>query len=331
MRNKKINVQSIEQNNSKNAMNKREQLPLKDKKENKINSKKPENKSEIKKDANNNQSSEKSNFWDKTKNFFKDIWADKLKRYITIGIVSALLITVIVVPIAVTATKKDSDSDSDSKNDSETESEPKYECSEPDYITPDCTGVCPNPYDIQVYSDCILKKKLINECKYKEGAELTNFVLEAIKRHNILRACHNAQPMMFNCEILKISQDYAEKMPSGHSGTTFHDKWMGENLFWSTGMSLTGDYPVNRWYNEIVDYNFETGASSNGNAVGHFTQVVWKDSNELGIGYYCKERSCCVVGNYFPGGNFNNNYLTQVQKMQEQSLNSQIASIELYI
>ena len=266
------------------------------------------NNNEIKKDVNKNQSSNKPNFWDKTKNFFKEIWANKFKRYIAIGIVSTVVVVIIVVSVAVSLSKSDSDSDS----------EPfiYYECSDPEYETPDCSGACSNPYNIEVYTECALRKKLINECKYKNGSALADFVIEAIKRHNVLRACHNAEPLMFNCEILKISQDYANKIPSGHSQTTFHGNWMGENLYWSWGKTLTGNNPVDSWYNEISNYDFEEGKSSNGEVTGHFTQVVWKSSRELGIGYYCEGTSCCVVGNYYPGGNYNNRYTTEVQAKQ---------------
>ena len=140
--------------------------------------------------------------------------------------------------------------------------------------------------------------------------------MEAIKRHNILRACHNAEPLMFNCEIMKLSQDYAETEPEGHSNNrNFNGQWMGENYFWSSGMKLTGDYPVNDWYREISNYNFDTGK---GNGItGHFTQVVWKNSKEFGIGYHCNGSTCYVIGNYSPGGNFNNDYLNQVQGLQQ--------------
>jgi hypothetical protein len=60
-----------------------------------------------------------------------------------------------------------------------------------------------------VYSDEALKSKL-KECGYEELSISFKFCFSAIKRHNILRACHNAPPLMFNCKILKISQDYAK-------------------------------------------------------------------------------------------------------------------------
>lgn len=320
----KINLSVNEQNNSKNVLQKKnEKLPLKDSQQknqninqNKSNQIKNNSKNKENQNNNNNQSSENNSFCHKIKNFFKDLWSNKLKRYITIGIISAVILVVVIIVVVVCVRKKSDSSDSNENKDNKGKtSDSNTESNEPELIDPITTGICDKPYDIQVYSDSKLKSKL-KECNYQEGSELFTFVLDAIKRHNILRACHNAGPLMFNCEILKISQDYAETNPNGHSGTRFNGKWMGENLFWSWGMKLTGSYPVDDWYEEIKDYNFETG-KSNGGVTGHFTQVVWKDSKELGIGYYCEGTSCVVVGNYFPGGNFNNDYINQVQDFQK--------------
>ena len=81
-------------------------------------------------------------------------------------------------------------------------------------------------------------------------------------------------------------------------------------------MTLTGDYPVNDWYEEKSHYDFGTGPI-NGVTTGHFTQVVWKNSKEFGIGYYCNGEDCYVIGNYFPGGNYDGQYLNQVQAFQQ--------------
>ena len=303
---RKVIIQNNEQNNSKNVLQKREQLPLKDNKD--INKDSLQN--NIKENNNNsnekdvNKSSKCSDFWNKINNFFKEIWNNKKKRYIALGIVTGIIVVIIVVVATVCLIKIISSSNSDLSD-------------EPEFIVPDCSGTCSKPYDIKVYSDNKLKAKL-KECNYNEGSELFTFALESIKRHNILRACHNAQPLMFNCEIMKISQDYAEKNPSGHSGTNFKGEWMGENLFWSHGRkSVDGGFPVDEWYNEISFYNFETGKSIDEKVTGHFTQVVWKNSKELGIGYYCQNTDCTVVGNYFPGGNYNDDYLNQVQNLQK--------------
>ena len=64
-------------------------------------------------------------------------------------------------------------------------------------------------------------------------------------------------------------------------------------------------------YEEYKNYNYKTHKQidSKGVAVGHFTQVVWKASTELGMGIAVREEGgftkYFIVGRYRPGGNFN--------------------------
>ncbi|KAL7391529.1 hypothetical protein ABVT39_010616, partial [Epinephelus coioides] len=58
---------------------------------------------------------------------------------------------------------------------------------------------------------------------------------------------------------------------------------------------------VDSWYNEIKNYNWSRpGYMSN---IGHFTQVVWKESTELGVGMATDGKTVFVVGQYRPTGN----------------------------
>jgi len=123
---------------------------------------------------------------------------------------------------------------------------------------------------------------------------------------------------MFNCEIMKIAQDYSEHLANDvkslvHSKNTFHGEWMGENLASAYGQSISGELPTNMWYNEVKKYDFNNPGFSM--ETGHFTQVVWKSSKEFWIGLSCSEY-CYMTGNYYPGGNYNNMYSTQVQDLQ---------------
>lgn len=81
----------------------------------------------------------------------------------------------------------------------------------------------------------------------------------------------------------------------------------GENIFcsWSSipNMVVKGWEPVEHWYSENVIHSY--GREPSTLKTGHFTQVVWKDSRELGVGL-AKNRSgqIFVVANYDPPGNF---------------------------
>ena len=85
----------------------------------------------------------------------------------------------------------------------------------------------------------------------------------------------------------------------------------GENLAWHSNHSQSADttWATDAWYNEVVDYNFATGsANSPGKVVGHFTQVVWKNSTKLG----CAVAGGNVCCRYTPPGNYLGQYTNNV-------------------
>ena len=158
-----------------------------------------------------------------------------------------------------------------------------------------------------------------------EKTDLERFQRDALKRHNYYRKYHQSVPMELTQKLNDYAQQYAETLAEKdemqHSAKEEREKiygdWTGENLyyFWTSqiDLTITGAAAVDDWYDEIKDYDFQNGKSKNGGVVGHFTQVLWKDSTQLGIGVAkSSKNSVYVVGNYHPGGNFNNNDLKNV-------------------
>merc|ERR1719445_795866 len=80
----------------------------------------------------------------------------------------------------------------------------------------------------------------------------------------------------------------------------------GENIFWSSASGVTCDKAVEKWYEEIQFYNYTTGKSVNSNRpIGHFTQVVWKSTITIGVGFAeSEDGGTYIVAQYFPKGNF---------------------------
>lgn len=57
----------------------------------------------------------------------------------------------------------------------------------------------------------------------------------------------------------------------------------GENIFSSGNVTIDGASPVAAWYGEVKHYNYND--KSHTFVTGHFSQVIWKNSKELGIAY----------------------------------------------
>ncbi len=55
------------------------------------------------------------------------------------------------------------------------------------------------------------------------------------------------------------------------------------------------------WYNEKVNYDFDSGLSDG--YTGHFTQIVWKKTSEIGCALKCNGNRCYGSCNYKEPGN----------------------------
>ncbi|XP_024131590.1 Golgi-associated plant pathogenesis-related protein 1 [Oryzias melastigma] len=132
------------------------------------------------------------------------------------------------------------------------------------------------------------------------------FKQDFLEAHNAYRALHGVPPLTYNKELCDKAQEWAESCLQNkclsHSKTDD-----GENVYSKSGfpkVTTTGKEAVEAWYSEIKDYNFAKPGFQSG--TGHFTQVVWKNSTELGVGMATDGKSVFVVGQYRPAGNFTN-------------------------
>ena len=65
---------------------------------------------------------------------------------------------------------------------------------------------------------------------------------------------------------------------------------------------MSGQRAVDMWYEEIKDYSFRNPGFSSG--TGHFTQVIWIDSVEMGVAKATNAKGTqFVVARYNPPGN----------------------------
>ena len=140
-----------------------------------------------------------------------------------------------------------------------------------------------------------------------DPSKFSKLAQEHLEMHNKYRKMHHVPDLELNQELCDIAQKYAEYLAKNslfeHSHARFKGAGMGENLYMCSGFEPNGGEAVTSWYNEIKDYDFKKGKSANGGVVGHFTQVVWKESKYVGVGIGNVGNSYYVVSNYYPAGN----------------------------
>ena len=132
-----------------------------------------------------------------------------------------------------------------------------------------------------------------------------------IKAHNAARAKHCAQPLVWSSTIAKVAQAWADQLKAkgcvfGHSNNNKY----GENLGAGTIGALDPESTVAMWYDEIKLYKFPNGGFSM--QTGHFTQLVWTDTTQVGCGHVQCNGNDIYVCNYNPPGNWEGQYKDHV-------------------
>jgi pathogenesis-related protein 1 len=84
-------------------------------------------------------------------------------------------------------------------------------------------------------------------------------------------------------------------------------KWKqryGENLFIGTAGFYSIREAVQSWESEKSDYSYGTFTGKSPKPVGHYTQIVWKNTTRFGCGQALCGGNLIVACNYDPPGNF---------------------------
>jgi len=133
----------------------------------------------------------------------------------------------------------------------------------------------------------------------------SDFQAAVLKAHNDYRAKHSTGAMTWSKAAEEFAQKWCDKLAKEnkmyHSTYPERDN-MGENLYmqsWAPDADI-GANTVKSWYDEESLWDYSKDAYQSG--AGHFTQVVWKGSTEVGCAYAYKSSTfvCC---NYNPAGN----------------------------
>jgi uncharacterized protein YkwD len=131
-----------------------------------------------------------------------------------------------------------------------------------------------------------------------------------VDAHDRVRAKHCARPLTWSPKLAAVAQKWADSLRDqgckfGHSGGKY-----GENLAAGTAGLLDPEATVKMWYDEIAKYKFPDGGFSA--ETGHFTQVVWRGTTEVGCGHSSCNGNDIWVCNYDPAGNWDGQYRENV-------------------
>ena len=174
-----------------------------------------------------------------------------------------------------------------------------------------------------------LQKQFLKKDQIINNRKLASFDLETVRKnilenHNYHRKRHQVGSLVRSSDLESIAQSYSQTLAStgkfAHSGNKYNGDYMGENLYMSFGSIITGTDASQMWYDEKELYDFNNQGFSMD--TGHFTQLVWKGSKQLGCGASCSNYGCYITCNYYPAGNYIDQFTSNVFPLKEESDNS---------
>ncbi|HEU0029364.1 MAG TPA: CAP family protein [Kofleriaceae bacterium] len=144
----------------------------------------------------------------------------------------------------------------------------------------------------------------------RAGAAAPGDYQALVDAHNRYRAQHCAPPLTWSPKLADVAQRWANTLKAkgcmfGHSNGTF-----GENLAGGTSGTLDGQGVADMWYDEVKLYSFKSGGFSM--KTGHFTQLVWRDTTQIGCGKTSCNGMDLWVCEYDPAGNVDTMYRSNV-------------------
>ncbi|CAH1773108.1 unnamed protein product [Owenia fusiformis] len=162
-------------------------------------------------------------------------------------------------------------------------------------------------------------------------SQTTEFEKNILRRHNELRALHvSTPPLKWHRQMAARALAYCKTLERDNSfahspSSSRQNPLAGENL-WRTRSSVSlartkndmGNKASQQWYDEIKYYDYKTPAFSS--KTGHFTQLVWDNSEFLGCGIaegkhgmWFSYTVCCQ---YSPPGNYRGQFAQRVHPLK---------------
>ena len=133
----------------------------------------------------------------------------------------------------------------------------------------------------------------------------------AIAFHNKVRKEVGVAPLQWSGQLASFAQAWADNLAS--SGCKLKHRpssgdWAqqyGENIFFASDARANALDASKAWYSEIKDFTYGKLNSNNWAKTGHYTQMVWRNSTQVGMGSAtCPSGAVIIVANYNPRGNY---------------------------
>ncbi|MDX3660935.1 CAP family protein [Streptomyces sp. ID05-26A] len=165
-------------------------------------------------------------------------------------------------------------------------------------------------------------------------AQAEDPVTKTLELINAYRSMHSVTPLSLDSEVSRTAQEWATHLHDTKAFEHRPNNPYGENLY-KTGRSRSIDTVIVKaledWYAESQDYDYtkEMTRENLDYSVLHFTAMVWKTSDRLGVGLAQGRNGTYVVLNFAERGNTLNHFKANVHPPTQQSATPQASRTAL--
>jgi pathogenesis-related protein 1 len=143
-----------------------------------------------------------------------------------------------------------------------------------------------------------------------------------VKTHNKIRQALGVNNLTWSSDLANYAQVWANHLATENECKMKHrprsgqyTQRYGENIYWGSAVmwsnglrevqKTTPEQVVTSWADEVKDYNYADNSCNAGTMCGHYTQVIWKSSKQVGCAVaICPDKGQIWVCNYNPPGNY---------------------------
>lgn len=124
--------------------------------------------------------------------------------------------------------------------------------------------------------------------------------------HNKERNRLGLPSLKLDAKLCEVAQNWAEHLAKTKVSVHSRTEGLGECIAWRTPPGADVELLFKQWLDERQFFKndvYPNIQTKKGEKVGHYSQIVWKDTTLLGVGYACNAKQTWLVCEYKVKGN----------------------------
>ena len=136
------------------------------------------------------------------------------------------------------------------------------------------------------------------------GAAPPSIETQLLEAQNAARARVSVPALEWSDKLAHAAQEWADLLIKEGSFRHRPNSSWGQNLFEVSGGEYLPEQVVNGWVAEAQDYDVASNRCKQGRVCGHYTQIVWRTTKEVGCAVSRGGNREVWVCEYSPPGNY---------------------------